>query len=302
MTSEYLLFKERCNKEALLKHLPVAACMVNRQGVIEYANDAYATLLGSTSSHMVDKPLEIFTEDAARNVKNDFVTFDRGGVVPDHELYVKDTIYWVNVRPIFDDNGVAQALIACLTNINALKSLENKIQQTPEAVPAVEGFAKDGLTQLERRDAFYATLELQLHKMFSKKRPLSLILLEVDEFQSYRQQEGDDNANQLLTQITDIIKHIGGEQLNLLYRYDQDQFSIILPNVQLKEAAIMAEQIRKKLYDAAFPNPHSPYQRITVSMGVYTENAVISYMRIVNGADNALYLARKNGKNRIEIY
>jgi diguanylate cyclase (GGDEF)-like protein len=300
--TQHLLISQRWDKEIFLKQLPVAACMISRQGVVEYANEVYAALMGSTIDNMVGQALQVFSEEAARNVQNDFVTFDRGGAVPDHELYVKDSIYWVTVRPVMDDQGVAQALVACLSNISNLKSFENKVQKVSEEIIEAENFCNDGLTHLKNKADFYVTLEKQLQKMFNKRRPLSLILLEVDEFATYLQHEGQEASNQILCQITELIQQVGGEGLKLIYRYDQDKLSIILPNTQLKEAAILAEQIRQKIYTAVIPNAYSDYQRMTVSMGVYTEHSVISYMRIINGADNALYLARKNGKNRIEIY
>lgn len=302
MKHNHLLFDHRWDKGAFLKHLPIAVCMVNRQGVIEYANEAYAALMGSIVIDMEGKLLKHFSEDAARNVRNDFVTFDRGGAVPDHELHVPDRVYWVTVRPVVDEQGVAQALVACLSNITTLKSSDHPVQPNVIEPMITECMDKDGLTHLKSKEEFYVTLEQQLQQMLDKKRPLSLILLEMDEFSAYVQQFGQEAANEVICQIVTLIQQVGGDSVNLVYRYDRDKFSIILPNMRLKEAAILAEQIRKKIYDAAIPHEGSEYLRVTLSIGVYTESSVISYMRIINGADNALYLARKNGKNRIEIY
>lgn len=299
---DYLPFNERWDKSAFVKYLPVAACMVSREGVIESINNAFAEMFGHSVEDMEGRPMHHFSEDAARNIKNDFITFDRGSSVPDHEFYVENRIYWVTVRPVLDEQGVAKALVACLSNITTLRVVENKVQQACDTVVNNEVMAQDGLMPLNSKQIFYIELEQQLHKMLAKKKPLSLILLQIDDFQSYLQYEGKYPANQVLQQVTDIIKNIGGDSLNLIYRYELDKFSIILPNIGLKETATLAEQICQNIYDAAIPNQYNGYQRMTVSIGVYTERSVISYMRIINGADNALYLARKNGKNRVEIY
>jgi diguanylate cyclase (GGDEF)-like protein len=290
-------------QEKFLEFLPMAACVISRAGIILYGNQAFARLYQSPIEEMIGQPMAKFSEISASNVQNDFVTFDRGGDVPGHELCFKDMNYWVEVRPIRDEQGVAVALMAAKGEITAVKNAQQtRAQPNPTLVD--EAHLIDPVTGLQGRQFFINLIQQYLQLMLQEHTPLSVILLEIDDFEEYGSAYGAKKADQLLKVISEkIAETLRSRPLKEVCRYGDQQFGILLPDTSIKEAYHIAEDIRKKIVvDLAMPHSRSEFKRVTVSLGAYTEVAVVSYMRILYGADNALFLAKKNGKDRVEIF
>lgn len=302
MTTDYLS-DIGWTQEQFLDCLPMAACVISRAGIILYGNQEFAKLYRTPIEDMVGQPMGKFSEISASNVQNDFATFDRGGDVPGHELCFKDVNYWVEVRPIRDKNGVAVALMAAKGEITAIKNAQkSKTQPNPSMV--AEDELIDPVTGLQGRKFFINLIQQYLQRMLQTQTPLSIILLEVDDFEAYVITYGAKKADNLMKVISEMIANaLKPYALKEMCRYGDQQLGILLPDTSIKEAYHIAEDIRKRVVvDLAIPHSRSPSKRVTVSLGAYTEVAVVSYMRILYGADNALYLAKKNGRDRVEIF
>jgi len=87
-------------------------------------------------------------------------------------------------------------------------------------------------------------------------------------------------------------------------RYGGEEFSILLPQTDLKEAGVIADRIRRKIYETAFTHGKSqPLGAVTVSIGLSAFSpALDSAEAIVRAADRALYHAKRHGKNRAYAY
>ncbi|HEX9961290.1 MAG TPA: GGDEF domain-containing protein, partial [Pyrinomonadaceae bacterium] len=80
-------------------------------------------------------------------------------------------------------------------------------------------------------------------------------------------------------------------------RYGGEEFSILLPQTNLKEASLIAERVRQKVEDAAFPN-----RKVTVSVGVSSCSPDCTMQGLMSQADKALYKAKASGRNNVQIY
>lgn len=290
-------------QEKFLDVLPMAACVISRSGIILYGNQEFAKLYRAPIEDMLGQPMGQFSEISASNVQNDFATFDRGGEVPGHELCFKDISYWVEVRPIRDENGVAVALMAAKGEITAIKNTQAaNANPHPSDVTDIELI--DPLTGLQGRKFFINLIQQYLQRMLQKQTPLSIILLEIDYFEEYYNSYGTKKSEILIKRIAQTIADsLMPLPTKELCRYSDQQFGILLADTSLKEAYHIAEDIRKKIVvDLAIPHHMNDSRRVTVSMGVYAEVAVVSYLRVLYGADNALHLAKKNGRDRVEIF
>lgn len=157
----------------------------------------------------------------------------------------------------------------------------------------------DHLTGVANRRAFFEAADIELKRWRRAPRPLSLLTLDADHFKrindTYGHPAGDavlKNLGATLLQTVrdmDIVARIGGEE-----------FAILLPSTGLEEAQVLAERIREKL-SAQEVEVDNAIIRYTVSIGISTMQHDLTGMdKLLKLADNALYNAKRNGRNRIE--
>lgn len=162
----------------------------------------------------------------------------------------------------------------------------------------------DGLTGLANRRNFDMFLKTELRRAASLKRPLSLIMFDLDKFKFYNDTYGHITGDKLLTQIGQILYNTV-RSIDLPARYGGDEFSVILPECTSTEATALAETVRKAVDNSQFPDNMGTFSaKITVSLGVTTYDPAIVLIppdadRIIAIADKALYQAKQNGRNQV---
>ncbi len=157
----------------------------------------------------------------------------------------------------------------------------------------------DGLTGLWNHRRMHDLLREEMKRSMRYHRALSVLMLDVDSFKTFNDTYGHPQGDQLLRGIADILRsnvravdHVG--------RYGGEEFLAILPETSKDDACRMAERIRTAVEELAFIVVEGREIRRTVSVGVasYPEDA-LSPSDIVQRADDALYRAKRAGKNRV---
>jgi diguanylate cyclase (GGDEF)-like protein len=153
----------------------------------------------------------------------------------------------------------------------------------------------DGLTGIPNRrrlDEYLGAVWLQCGE---RGRPLSLLAIDVDRFKEFNDREGHLAGDQLLRQIVERLAHCLRRAEDLLARYGGEEFLVVLPGADLPIAAQLAEVMRKEVEKSGLG--------ATVSIGVASRvpDESASLTELVARADAALYVAKKGGRNRIEI-
>jgi diguanylate cyclase (GGDEF)-like protein len=155
----------------------------------------------------------------------------------------------------------------------------------------------DGLTSLRNRRAFDERLEDAFEQARRYERPLSLILIDVDHFKPVNDAFGHDTGDAVLKGVAELIAD-STRQADFVARIGGEEFGVLLPETPLFEAMQVAEKIRARI--AATP---VATLNTTVSLGV--ANALHSNARntseLFHAADQALYRAKANGRNRTEM-
>ncbi|MGH8028813.1 MAG: diguanylate cyclase [Arenimonas sp.] len=153
----------------------------------------------------------------------------------------------------------------------------------------------DGLTGIPNRrrlDEYMAAVWVQCGE---RGRPLSLLAIDVDRFKEFNDREGHLAGDQLLRLIVERLAHCLRRAEDLLARYGGEEFLVVLPGADLPIAAQLAEVMRKEVEKSGLG--------ATVSIGVASrvpdDSAVLT--ELIARADAALYVAKKGGRNRIEI-
>jgi diguanylate cyclase (GGDEF)-like protein len=179
-----------------------------------------------------------------------------------------------------------------------------KIKDLKDTIKLVS--TTDELTGLYNRSCLHQRLEEELSRAKRYNLPLSTILLDIDFFKVVNDIYGYAWGDVLLKQITEILRRRARKE-DILTRYGDEEFILVLPNTTEENAYIFAERIRKDIEEMEFiPEGEEERHPITVSSGIAsypflspideTADTIIRY------AEHALYAAKKRGKNQVILF
>jgi two-component system, cell cycle response regulator len=157
----------------------------------------------------------------------------------------------------------------------------------------------DGLTKLYNSRYFYNQIKSEIERTTRYQRPLSLLLLDIDQFKDYNDNYGHLEGDKVLLRLGQVIKSCL-RKMDTAYRYGGEEFTVILPETEGDEAATVAERIRSAVeLEKFYPEKEKGAQTISISVGVteYQNNEEESIL--VQRADKAMYLSKKAGRNRV---
>lgn len=162
----------------------------------------------------------------------------------------------------------------------------------------------DGLTQIANRRHFDHRLQQEWLRMQRLQLPLSLILCDVDYFKRYNDYYGHLVGDDCLVQVAQTLYESVKRAADLVARYGGEEFAIILPYTDIKGAVSVAERIRIGVLQQQIPHADSLIsQVVTVSLGISSiiPTATDSPQFLLKLADDALYQAKKNGRNSYSV-
>jgi len=161
----------------------------------------------------------------------------------------------------------------------------------------------DSLTELWNHGYFQYLLQAELEKAKITKTPLSLIMLDIDNFKVYNDSLGHQSGDKILKALAALVKN-QSRKMDYVCRYGGEEFTIILPETQRKEAFLIAERMRTDIERYSFLNEEIlPNKKLTVSMGLssFPEDG-FSPSDLISHCDKALYEAKQKGKNNTCCY
>jgi diguanylate cyclase (GGDEF)-like protein len=160
----------------------------------------------------------------------------------------------------------------------------------------------DELTGLANHRQFYHQLAREVRRAQRYRRPLTLLMLDLDHFKQYNDRYGHLAGDQALRETAEVLRR-NARDVDVLARYGGEEFAIILPETDLERAMIQAERSRGAIADHAFRGRESnPQGDLTVSIGVASLTPTMRKIEeLVHDADQALYRAKSQGRNRLEM-
>lgn len=161
----------------------------------------------------------------------------------------------------------------------------------------------DGLTGLKNRRFFNEVFHYEFIRAVRDKTSLAVLLMDIDRFKrindTFGHLAGDDCLKKVAERFNDMIRR----ECDFLARYGGEEFCVILPNTKAEGALRMAESIRSSIESLQFMVGEEIVS-VNISIGVVAEipDRKEDLERFLNKADEALYISKKNGRNRVTLY
>ena len=156
----------------------------------------------------------------------------------------------------------------------------------------------DDLTRLYNSRHFYFQLKIELDRSNRYEQPLTLILLDLDNFKTFNDAYGHVEGDQVLRRLGRVVKRCLRET-DFAYRYGGEEFTILLPMTTSSDGAITAERIRTEFKKETFSPAPGQDVHLTVSIGLAQYKPHEDMKVFVRRVDQLMYQGKKNGKDRV---
>ncbi len=155
----------------------------------------------------------------------------------------------------------------------------------------------DMLTGLLNRRAYNMSIQSEVERNLRYELPVSLILFDIDHFKKVNDNYGHKAGDAVLRQLSQRVL-ASLRKIDSVYRIGGEEFAIICPDTELPGAQQLADKLRQGVESMRFEQ----ISQITISLGVAEYDASWSVDMFYQNADKALYLAKNNGRNRVEVF
>ena len=190
--------------------------------------------------------------------------------------------------------GIVVAALDWLTNCQDDKGEELRLIESGKLEKMQERAVVDGLTGLYDHDTLLTLLEKEVERAKRHTKPLAFLLFDLDGFKQINDEYGHQKGDEVLAKLADIVRETI-RTMDIAGRYGGEEFALILPETEVTSASQSAERLR-----AAIEERFRQDAQLTISVGIACcpddGNAVEA---LVKKADEALYQAKSEGKNRV---
>ena len=199
-------------------------------------------------------------------------------------------------RPAPEFEPAAMAEIQAVEE--AIGKLHTLLAENEQARQALETLAnRDGLTGLLNRRHFMIIAEAELQRAQRYRRPVTIGMADLDLFKKLNDTYGHAAGDTVLRAFAALIQE-SMRQSDLVCRYGGEEFAFVFPEIKLADAAKLAERFRAACADHDIRLADGQLVRVTFSMGL-ADASEVSLETALNRADEALYEAKRQGRNRV---
>jgi len=278
-TNEYL--------ERLLDSSTDAIFTVDQDFRISYANRGAKVMLGDPAETLEGMPVAQILAGGENEVR-ELQEYLQIGPVYSHESVLRALDgrlipVIASCSYVRDQSGKARSVVVLCKDITRQKQLEEELKDLS---------IRDGLTGLYNQRYFQEKLREELERARRQRRPLSMVLLDVDQFKQYNDTHGHLEGDKVLKAIGEVIREHTRGYVDSAFRYGGDEFVVLLPDTDEEQARSVAERIR-----AAFEN--RKFGDCTLSVGVISCREDMSAECLFARADQIMYDAKRAGGNRV---
>ena len=274
--------------ENLLESTVDGIITIGKDETIEFANGGALAMVGYRRETLIGLPIARLLaggEDEFLNIQRLLNQYDylknyeteilahSGGHVP------------VNISFSRVDNarGEFASTLAICKDITEQKRLEQEL---------MEMSVKDALTGLYNQRSFFERLENEVERAKRQKRPLSLLLFDIDKFKQYNDTRGHLEGDKVLRGAGNAVLECTREHVDIGFRYGGDEFTVILPEAEEPQAIVIAERIRETFRKYRF-------DELSLSIGCVSYREGFTVRSFIEKADALMYEAKRAGGNQV---
>ena len=302
------LYEKEEYLQAILDTALEGILSMNDKGIIEMANPAIEKIFGYTQDEIIGKNVAILMPEAISrfhqekvdsyiDTKHKIMTGRKletearrkdGSTFP-LSISVSENI--INGKRIF--TGVMSDITEQRNFTDALQTKNSELQYLS---------SHDELTGIYNRRSADEHLLREWDRAKRNNTTLSVLMVDVDNFKHYNDHYGHVSGDNCLQRVARSMRDNLHRPVDYLCRFGGEEFIIILPDTEIQGAIQVAENICKAIEDLKIPHEKSSFNYVTISIGVAATIPKITngYEKLVSCADNALYKAKEQGRNRVE--
>ena len=282
-TKEYL--------ESLLHSTVDAILTIDNDGRIEFANQGALRMLGYAEAEFKGRDASTLFAGGVDELRmlrgriNDDTPFQSY----ETELIGRDgkkTPVSMSVSLVRGANRRTPALLAICKDITEQRRLQHELRELS---------IRDSLTGLYNQRYFYDRLKTEIERARRQKHPLSLLLFDIDQFKQYNDAHGHLDGDKVLQTVGQVVFDCTRDHVDTGFRYGGDEFTVILPEADEKQAMQIAERIRQSFEAKRFDD-------LTLSMGLMCYRDGYSLPTFIQFADAMMYDAKRSGGNNVFVY
>lgn len=267
--------------------------ITDKLGNIAYVNGAYCRHIGYTREEVIGHNSRIsksgmhdreFYKELWRTIlsgevyRNTLINRKKNGDL----YYEKKTI-----SPLKDEHQEIVGFISTGKDVTQ----ETMLHQEIERIATI-----DNLTGIYNRHKFESLFTLESERSRRFAHPLSMILIDIDHFKSVNDTYGHDIGDGVLKRLAEIVQ-VNIRKIDIFARWGGEEFLVLSPSTDLDNIRILAEKLRSAVECADFREAG----HITISLGISTFENTDTFSDLFKRADQGLYHAKNNGRNRIGI-
>ncbi|MCQ2740869.1 MAG: sensor domain-containing diguanylate cyclase [Alphaproteobacteria bacterium] len=216
--------------------------------------------------------------------------------VQDFEVLIKtpmtDTPFWLLTSANIIDYNYDVALYSAFQDITSRKSREAILQNQA---------MRDPLTSLYNRRYFEEEVKKMIIQAKNNRQPYSVLMLDADFFKKVNDTYGHKVGDKVLIELASMAEKDLREK-DIVARYGGEEFVVFLPDITAEQAYKVADRLRQNIASIVVKSDDGQDVLFTVSVGVSSSEISDNVDMLVKTADEALYKAKQNGRNRVEVF
>jgi diguanylate cyclase (GGDEF)-like protein/PAS domain S-box-containing protein len=210
---------------------------------------------------------------------------------------------WVEARFNYfaDPREPPPEIVGVVRDISKRKEAEAQLMAANERLKELS--ETDTLTGIANRRRFDEMLEREFRRCQRSKAELSLLFIDIDKFKSFNDSYGHAAGDDCIRQVALALAANLKRPADLVARYGGEEFAVLLPETSTGNAEQVAEGLRQAVLDLALPHQGNTHGCVTISIGVAGGrcDARTPTASMLTAADGALYVAKKQGRNRVSL-
>lgn len=287
--------------EAFMRHGPLVTYIKDAYGRLIYVNPAWEERFGKTAAEFIGKSdAELWPPELARSIRahdEEVLAGDKmARQLESVPISGGDWKHWMVYKfPLVLPDG--RYLAGAALDVTEQQCIQDDLRVANSRLNDLS--LTDTLTDLLNRRGFEQRLNEEAHRAARHGRPLSLLLMHVDDFQQFNSTYGHEAGDEMLNAVAHLLR-LKMRDSDLLAHYGSEEFVALLPETDHKGAVVLAERFRSAVSAASWKQ-----RRVTVSIGVATADIVRLSDAAFDGdtllaeADIRLYQSKQRGHSQI---